>query len=61
MTIKEVYDRYKHLNKILSDNRRINHEDLKGIILFDLWQAIKVEIEFYKERDEYNRRRAKAK
>lgn len=47
MTIKEIYDEYKHFDHILSDKRwfKLDGEDgsLVNQILFDLWQAIKEE------------------
>lgn len=39
MTIKEVYDRYKHLDKLLSD--RSFYNDPMQICLYHCWQAIK--------------------
>jgi hypothetical protein len=40
MTITEVYNKYKHLDRLLSDEQWIA-DSLQGRILFDLWQAIK--------------------
>jgi len=40
MTIKEVYNKYKHLDKVIMD-REWCIMDIKSSILFDLWQTIK--------------------
>lgn len=42
MTIKEVYKKYKHLDKCLCD-KLLMPDGLPGIILYDLWQAIRKE------------------
>ena len=42
MTIQEVYEKYKHLNQILSDKEWFG-DKLQDVILYDLWQAIKQE------------------
>ena len=39
--INEVYDRYKHLDGNLSDQRWLEKDNFVGNILYDLWQAIK--------------------
>lgn len=45
MTIREIYDEYKHFDQILSDKQWLKLDDEDGSlvnqILFDLWQAIK--------------------
>lgn len=54
MTIKEIYEKYKHFDHLLSDKQWLtflkflppeNSEDGSFVnqILFDLWQAIKEE------------------
>jgi hypothetical protein len=49
--IKEVYETYKHFDKILSDEKflTMRHEDenfpIQYKILHDLWRAIKNEVE----------------
>lgn len=40
MALSEVYERYKHLDKLLSDEKWLS-PDIREIILYDLWQAIK--------------------
>lgn len=46
----EVYDKYKHLDELLSDKEWLGGSLLKlDQILFDLWQAIKEEVEEKKE------------
>jgi len=41
--IKEVFERYKHLDQCLCD-KLLLPDDIRGKILYDLWQAIKKEI-----------------
>lgn len=41
MTILQVYEKYKHLDQLLSDTRWVE-DNLKGRITYELWQAIKV-------------------
>ena len=41
MTLKETYDKYKHLDHLLSDKEWLA-DDLQHMILYDLWQAIKI-------------------
>ena len=43
MSIKEVYEKYKHLDPLLSDEKWIEGADFKYRIMYDLWQAIKGE------------------
>jgi len=44
MTIKEVYEKYKHCEDIMSfKNLKIN--SMEDQILYDLWQVIKGEYE----------------
>lgn len=43
MEIKEVYDKYKHMDKLLSDNNLLSDDPLNKC-LFDFWQAIKYHI-----------------
>jgi len=40
MTIEEIYEKYKHLDKLLSDKEWLP-DTFQGSILYDLWQAIK--------------------
>jgi hypothetical protein len=40
MTIKEVYEVYRHLDECLSDREWLG-EDLLSQILFELWEAIR--------------------
>lgn len=44
MSIQEVYEKYKHLDELLSDKEWLGGSQINQI-LFDLWQAIKKEIE----------------
>lgn len=41
MTIKEVWDKYKHLDKLLSDWEWLDAGRQTDSILHDLWQAVK--------------------
>ncbi len=42
----EVYEKYTHLNKLLSDEMlRENNESFERNIRYDLWQAIKKTVE----------------
>jgi len=43
MTVREVFEKYKHLDKLLSDNRTVDEFSMQSLILFDLWQAVKKE------------------
>ena len=43
INIKKVYEQYKHLDILLSDEEWLG-ENLKDQITFDLWQAIKKDI-----------------
>jgi hypothetical protein len=45
MTVKEVYEKYKHLDKILSVEDRLWIENPEYVIMHDLWQAVKGECE----------------
>ena len=40
MTIKEVYEKYKHLDHLLTDKKWLS-EDFNGYMIFDFWEAIK--------------------
>jgi hypothetical protein len=42
--IQEVYERYKHLDELLSDPQW-TEDTLLGQIRLDLWQAIKAHVE----------------
>jgi len=42
MSTREVYEKYKHLDELLSDKEFLP-DGLIGKITLDLWQAIKVE------------------
>jgi hypothetical protein len=44
-TLRQVYDQYKHLDKELSDPTLIEKEDFRQQILFDLWQAVRSNID----------------
>lgn len=39
MTIKEVYEKYEHIDRLLSDRQWLP-DTLQGQIVCDLWQAI---------------------
>ena len=43
--LKEVYERYKHLDKLLIDENWGGENDLQFQILTDLWKAVKNEAE----------------
>ncbi len=43
MTIEEVYEEHKHLDHLLSDKEWLPDTQL-GMILYDLWQAIKEKV-----------------
>ena len=40
MEIKEVFEKYKHLDHLFSDKDWL-YDDFKGSIIFDMWKAIK--------------------
>jgi len=42
MTVKEVYAKYKHMDKVLCD-KLLMPDNIQGKILYDLWQAIRKE------------------
>lgn len=42
VSINEVYEKYKHLDKLLSDKDWIPNT-IQGKIIYDLWSAIKSE------------------
>lgn len=47
MNLIEIYEKFKHLDPILSDKRWLELDEegnLTNQILFDLWQAIKEEV-----------------
>lgn len=44
MTINEVYEEYKHLDKLLSDKSWLP-KNFIGDILYTLWQAVKDYVE----------------
>lgn len=44
-TPKQVYEQYKHLDKELSDPTLIEEDDFKHQILYDLWQAIRSNVD----------------
>jgi len=48
MTISEVFEKYKHLDQLLSDRKWLP-DTFIGSILFDLWQAVKVNQEAVSE------------
>jgi hypothetical protein len=39
--IKDVYEKYKHLDKILSDKKLLDIDNLHWHCLCDCWEAIK--------------------
>ena len=41
--VKEVYEKFKHLDFLLSDLKWLP-DDMRGWILFELWQAIRNEV-----------------
>jgi hypothetical protein len=41
MTIQEVYEKYKHLDKILTDLEYLGYEELRDEMLGDLWKTVK--------------------
>lgn len=45
MSIQEVYEKYKHLDKLLSDQEWLDSLNIQSLILYDLWQAIKLAVE----------------
>jgi hypothetical protein len=40
MRLSNVFDKYKHMNHLLSDSGRLP-DSIQGQIVYDLWQAIK--------------------
>ena len=45
MTIEKVYRRYEHLDRLLSDREFFAADDPRQVMLYDLWQAVKQEVE----------------
>ncbi|WP_181391319.1 hypothetical protein ACKUB1_13720 [Methanospirillum stamsii] len=47
MTLQSVFEQYKHFDHLLSDHEWLTgpdeegHRDIRMIILYDCWQAIK--------------------
>jgi len=41
--LKEVYEKYKHLDELLSDEIFLGG-NIQGVILYELWQTIKEEV-----------------
>ena len=41
MTIKEAYEKYKHLDHLLSN---FKEDDFVSQILYNLWEAIKIDV-----------------
>lgn len=39
--VKEAYDKYKHLDELLSDKEFLDEKNIRAMILYDLWQAVK--------------------
>ena len=39
--IEAVYEKYKHMDKVLSDYRLMDDLDIRSVIRYDLWQAIR--------------------
>ena len=52
MVVKEVYEKYKHLDHLLSDKKWLPKNHF-GEIILDLWQAIKEK----GKREKYPKRR----
>lgn len=54
MTLQSIFDQYKHLDHLLSDREWLTgpdeegHVDIRMVILFDCWQAIKAELKVNK-------------
>ena len=42
--LSDVFEKYGHLDKLLSDKQWLG-EGIRDQILFDLWQAVKLELE----------------
>lgn len=49
MTTKEAYEKYRHMDKLLSDTS-LNGDDYTGHIMRELWAAIKTSCEAKPER-----------
>lgn len=41
--IQEAYDKYRHLDELLSDREFLDEKNIRAMILYDLWQVIKHE------------------
>ena len=54
MNIQEAYNKFKHLDDLLSDRRWLKGEDLASYVLYELWQAVKDEVENQPELSEGN-------
>ena len=50
MKIKEVYEKYKHLDHLLSDQKWVG-DNLKDSILYELWQAVKEDVEVIDDKE----------
>ena len=44
MNIQEAYSKFRHLDDVLSDTKLLG-DDVKDYILYQLWQAVKGEVE----------------
>ena len=44
MGIQEAYNKFSHLDDVLSDTKLLD-DDVKNYILYQLWQAVKQEVE----------------
>lgn len=44
MSIQKIYDKFKHLDPLLSDKEWLSFDNLLTQVLYELWQAIKKDI-----------------
>lgn len=51
MKIKEVYEKYKHLDHLLTDKEWL-WNNFQGGIIYDLWQTIKSEVQSQTSEDQ---------
>ena len=40
-----VYEKYKHMDRVMSDAKWLNGDDFSQTLIRDLWQAIKASVE----------------
>ena len=43
MTVADVYDKYRHLDRLLSDTEWLGEDNFRSSILHDLWLAVRAE------------------